>query len=51
MPGAKVFGEWMWLVPPVSTSLSPLYQQPFANISVKPAYAYQRAVWKPAPTA
>ena len=48
--GREVFGEWMWLVPPVSASLSPLYQQPFANISVKPAYAYQRAVWKPAPT-
>ena len=47
--GREVFGEWMWLVPPVSASLSPLYQQPFANISVKPAYAYQRAVWKPAP--
>ena len=44
--GREVFGEWMWLVPPVSASLSPLYQQPFANISVKPAYAYQRAVWR-----
>jgi len=44
--GREVFGEWMWLVPPVSASLSPLYQQPFANISVKPAYSHQRAVWR-----
>lgn len=43
--GREVFGEWMWLVPPVSASLSPLYQQPFANISVKPAYARQPAIW------
>ena len=47
--GREVFGEWMWLVPPVSASLSPLYQQPFANISVKPAYARQRPVWKKKP--
>ncbi len=44
--GREAFGEWMWLVPPVSASLAPFYQQPFANISVKPAYAPQRPIWK-----
>ncbi|MGB1156443.1 MAG: nitric oxide synthase oxygenase [Alphaproteobacteria bacterium] len=43
--GREPFGEWMWLVPPVSSSLSPLYQQPIRNLVVKPAYVPQPRVW------
>lgn len=43
--GREPYGKWMWLVPPVSSSTSVLYQEPFKDIAIKPAFRYQKAVW------
>jgi len=47
--GREPYGNWSWLVPPVSSSTSVLYQEPFENSAVKPAYVYQEPVWKGRP--
>jgi nitric oxide synthase oxygenase domain/subunit len=39
----------MWLVPPVSSSTSVLYQEPFVDVAVKPAFRNQDPVWKGRP--
>lgn len=39
------FGKWMWLVPPSASSASVLYQEPFRDVGVKPAFRYQKPVW------
>ena len=44
--GREPFGKWMWLVPPFSSSATPLYQEPFRDVAIKPAYRYQKAVWE-----
>jgi len=44
--GREPYGKWMWLVPPFSSSATPLYQEPFRDVSIKPAYRYQKAVWE-----
>jgi nitric oxide synthase oxygenase domain/subunit len=36
----------MWLVPPVSASTSVLYREPFEDVSIKPAYRYQKPAWE-----
>jgi nitric-oxide synthase len=43
--GREPYGKWMWLVPPISSSASVLYQEPFRDIAIKPAFRYQKAVW------
>jgi len=43
--GREPYGKWMWLVPPFSSSATVLYQEPFQDIAIKPAYRYQKAVW------
>lgn len=43
--GREPYGKWMWLVPPVSSSTSVLYQEPFRDVAVKPAFRYQKPVW------
>ena len=35
----------MWLVPPVSFSTSVLYQEPFRDVAIKPAFRYQKPLW------
>lgn len=47
--GREPYGKWMWLVPPMSSSASVLYQEPFRDISIKPAFRYQKAVWQGRP--
>jgi nitric-oxide synthase len=49
--GREPYGRWMWLVPPVASSTSVLYREPFKDVSLKPAYRYQRPVWADAPGA
>jgi nitric-oxide synthase len=44
--GREPYGKWMWLVPPISGSATPLFQEPFRNVSIKPSYRYQRPAWK-----
>lgn len=43
--GREPYGKWMWLVPPVSSSTSVLYQEPFRDVAIKPAFRYQKPVW------
>jgi len=49
--GREPYGRWMWLVPPVAASTSVLYREPFKDVSLKPAYRYQRPVWADGPAA
>jgi nitric-oxide synthase, bacterial len=44
--GREPYGDWTWLVPPVSSSTTALYQEPFINRQLKPAYVGQHPVWK-----
>ena len=44
--GREPYGRWMWLVPPTFSSATPLYQEPFRDVSIKPAFHYQRAAWE-----
>lgn len=44
--GREPHGKWMWLVPPVASSTSVLYQEPFRDRAVRPAYRYQRPIWQ-----
>lgn len=37
--------DWVWIVPPMSGSLTPVYHQEMAVYSLKPSYDYQRAPW------
>lgn len=43
--GREPYGKWMWLVPPFSSSATALYQEPFRDVAIKPAYRYQKACW------
>ena len=49
--GREPHGKWMWLVPPVASSTSVLYQEPFRDKAVRPAYRYQRPIWETNPSA
>ncbi len=44
--GRKVYGDWSWLVPPVSGSCSALFfRDDLQNKVLKPMYAYQAKPW------
>ena len=47
--GREPHGRWMWLVPPVSSSTTVLYQEGFKDLSFKPAYRYQTPIWSGRP--
>lgn len=47
--GREPHGNWAWLVPPVSGSTSVLYQEPFRDRAIKPAYVPQDPVWQGRP--
>ncbi|XP_072022781.1 nitric oxide synthase, inducible-like [Amphiura filiformis] len=38
--------DWVWIVPPVSGSLCPVYHQEMLSYQMKPAFLYQVAAWK-----
>ncbi|XP_063238129.1 nitric oxide synthase, salivary gland [Bacillus rossius redtenbacheri] len=38
--------DWVWIVPPMSASLTPVFHQEMALYQLKPSYDYQVAVWK-----
>ena len=33
--------DWVWIVPPISGSLTPVYYQEMLNYELKPGYLYQ----------
>ncbi|XP_031553421.1 nitric oxide synthase, brain-like isoform X2 [Actinia tenebrosa] len=39
-------GDWVWIVPPVSGSSTPVFHQELLNYSLKPSYEYQDDPWK-----
>ncbi|MFM7127966.1 MAG: nitric oxide synthase oxygenase, partial [bacterium] len=47
--GREPYGKWMWLVPPGASSASVLYQEPFRDVAIKPAFRYQKPVWSGRP--
>lgn len=38
--------DWVWIVPPMSGSLTPVYHQEMLSYSLKPSYEYQEKAWK-----
>uniref|UniRef100_A0A8D0L3Z9 Nitric oxide synthase 3 n=1 Tax=Sphenodon punctatus TaxID=8508 RepID=A0A8D0L3Z9_SPHPU len=39
-------GDWIWLVPPISGSLTPIFHQEIANYQLSPSFRYQPDAWK-----
>lgn len=45
--GRVIPAHWVWLVPPISGSASPLFHNPYyKNIKLKPNFFYQPAPWQ-----
>lgn len=44
--GRQVSGDWAWLVPPLSGSLSPLFQRNYETRVELPNFLYQREAWQ-----
>ncbi len=45
--GRTVPAHWVWMVPPISGSTSPIFHIPtYKNIILKPNFFYQRAPWQ-----
>ncbi|XP_067326560.1 nitric oxide synthase 3 [Anolis sagrei] len=38
--------DWVWLVPPISGSLSPIFHQELVNYQLSPCFRYQTDPWK-----
>lgn len=38
--------DWIWIVPPLSGSLTPVFHQEMVCYSLKPSYEYQDVAWK-----
>ena len=34
-------GDWVWVVPPMSGSITPVFHQEMLNYQLKPSYEYQ----------
>ncbi|KAM9386680.1 LOW QUALITY PROTEIN: nitric oxide synthase 3 [Phaethornis superciliosus] len=39
-------GDWAWLVPPISGSLTPVFHQEMVNYTLCPTFRYQPDAWK-----
>nr|XP_020655911.1 nitric oxide synthase, endothelial isoform X1 [Pogona vitticeps] len=39
-------GDWVWLVPPISGSLTPIFHQELLNYQLTPCFRYQTDPWK-----
>ncbi|KAJ7322189.1 hypothetical protein JRQ81_018476 [Phrynocephalus forsythii] len=39
-------GDWVWLVPPISGSLTPIFHQELLNYQLTPSFRYQTDPWK-----
>ncbi|XP_076109022.1 nitric oxide synthase 1-like [Mytilus galloprovincialis] len=38
--------DWVWIVPPISGSLTPVFHQEMVMFKLKPSYEYQDEVWR-----
>ena len=43
--GRPVFGEWSWLVPPISGAATPVFHVDIENVSLRPALLHQHPAW------
>ncbi|XP_074640312.1 nitric oxide synthase-like protein [Tubulanus polymorphus] len=39
-------GDWVWLVPPISGSVTSIFHQEMLNYQLKPSYEYMEPAWK-----
>ncbi len=39
-------GDWVWVTPPLSSHLSPVFHLEMLNYILKPSYEYMEAAWK-----
>jgi len=37
--------DWVWIVPPLSGSVTPVFHQEMALYQLKPSYDYQARLW------
>jgi nitric-oxide synthase len=44
--GRRTYAEWGWIVPPVSSSVTPLFHRPYENVELKPNFFYQVPPWQ-----
>ncbi|RXG71017.1 Nitric oxide synthase, endothelial [Armadillidium vulgare] len=38
--------DWIWIVPPISGSITPVFHQEMSMYKLKPSYEYQEHAWK-----
>lgn len=38
--------DWVWIVPPMSSSITPVFHQEMIVYNLKPSFEYQEAAWK-----
>lgn len=38
--------DWVWIIPPISGALTPVFHQEMINYDLKPAFLYQEVPWK-----
>jgi nitric-oxide synthase len=43
--GRPSYADWAWIVPPVASSVTPVYHRHYENREIKPNFFYQRAAW------
>ena len=48
--GRHVYGDWIWLVPPLSGSTTPVFHKEFENRVLKPNYFYLPPPWEQKPS-
>ncbi|MBO3458710.1 MAG: nitric oxide synthase oxygenase [Aetokthonos hydrillicola CCALA 1050] len=46
----QVYGDWRWLIPPLSASTVPVYPLEFENRLLKPNYFYTPNPWEKEPS-
>jgi len=43
--GRPSYADWSWIVPPVASSVTPVYHRHYENVEIKPNFLYQPAAW------
>ncbi|XP_067140419.1 nitric oxide synthase, salivary gland-like [Centruroides vittatus] len=38
--------DWVWIIPPLSGSITPVFHQEMLNYKLRPSYEYQEPAWK-----
>jgi nitric-oxide synthase len=43
--GRRSYAEWSWIVPPLASSVTPVYHRHYENLEIKPNFLYQPEAW------